>query len=184
MKFYKISWVKYEKDCLNLAKKVMSSPAGGQIKKIVAISRGGLVAARILSDLLSLPISHIAIASYQNLKQEKEPVITETPNHIFADEKILIVDEVCDTGKTFKRAIKYFKHFTNCQIYTLSLYLKPKSKYVPHYWTEKTDRWIIFPYEVRETHNAFLKIFKSPQKAREQMIKVGFERWELNNVKS
>jgi len=52
MKFYKVSWEQYEKDCFVLSRKIKHI----KFDKIVAISRGGLVAARIFSDLLDLSI--------------------------------------------------------------------------------------------------------------------------------
>lgn len=175
MKFHKLSWNQYEKCCLNLAKKLV----GVKIDKIVAISRGGLVAARILSDLLSIPISHITIESYKRLKQKKYAAITEVPSTNFNNMRILIVDEIADSGKTFKRALSYFKNFHLKKIYTLALIIKSHTKPLPNFWARKIDAWVIFPYEVRETYNAFVKLFRSKEKAREKMLEVGFKRWEI-----
>lgn len=178
MKFIKISWEKYEKDCIALAKKIKLSKL--KIDKIIAISRGGLPAARIFSDLLDLPISHITIESYKDLKQKKQTRITEIPNKSFDNKRLLLVDEIADSGKTFARASGYFKKFEDCKILTLALYIKPITKSVPDLWQERFDGWVIFPYEVKETYKAFVKIFKSPQKAKKKMIEVGFKEWELN----
>lgn len=177
MKFIKISWEKYERDCIALANKIRSSKL--EIDKIVAISRGGLPAARIFSDLLDLPISHITIESYKDLKQKKQTRITEIPKKSFANKKLLLVDEIADSGKTFTRARGYYKQFKNCQIITLALYIKPITKPLPDLWHERFDGWVIFPYEIKETYYAFVKLFKSPQKASEKMLEVGFEEWEI-----
>ncbi|MBI4226429.1 xanthine phosphoribosyltransferase, partial [Candidatus Roizmanbacteria bacterium] len=64
MQFHKVSWPQYERDCLSLAKKINHL----KFDKIVAISRGGLLVARMMSDLLSTTISHITIESYRDLK--------------------------------------------------------------------------------------------------------------------
>ncbi len=175
-KFHKISWQEYQKACFGLAKKLNKL----KLDKIVAISRGGLVAARILSDLLSIPISHITIESYKSLKQKKYALITETPSINFHNKTILLVDEIADSGKTLKRALSYFKNFHLKKIYTLALYVKSQTKPVPDYWSKKIDAWIIFPYEVRETYDAFKKIYKN--KAKEKMLDVGFKDWEINHL--
>lgn len=180
MKFHKISWQQYEKDCLALAKKIKHI----KIDKIVAISRGGLVVARIFSDLISTPISHITIESYLDLKQQKHTLITETPSTNFNKQRILIVDEIADSGRTFKRAKSYFKNFQIKKIYTLALYVKSKTSPLPHFWSKKIDAWIIFPYELKETYDAFLKLFKSKEKAREKLLEVGFKEWEIKSILS
>ncbi len=178
MKFEKISWKTYEKECINLAEKLKEQ----DIDIIVAISRGGLVAARIFSDLLKLSVSHITVASYQDLKQKKEIKITETPNRLFDNHNILLVDEVADTGKTFIRAIEYFKKFKKCNVITLALYIKSHTSPLPDYWAKKIDKWIIYPYELNETYHAFLKEFKTMKKAKQKLLEVGFYKWEINNL--
>ncbi len=175
-KFLKISWNQYQKNCFILAKDVRKK----NIDFIVAISRGGLVIARILSDILSLPISHITIISYQDLKQKKEIKITETPSRIFDNQTVLLVDEIADSGKTFRRASEYFDRFKNCSIYTLALYIKSYTKPVPDFWARKTDAWVIFPYELQETYQAFKKLYKSS--AEEKLFEVGFKKWEVDQV--
>lgn len=178
MKFHKISWQQYEEDCLKLAGKLKKK----KINKIVAISRGGLVVARILSDLLSIPISQITIESYQRLKQKRHVTITEVPSTNFSGMSILIVDEIADSGRTFKRALSYFKNFQVKKIYTLALIIKSHTKPLPDFWSKKIDAWIIFPYEIRETYQAFVRLFKSKGKAREKMKEVGFGEWELRLI--
>ncbi|MBI4066903.1 hypothetical protein HY407_00840 [Candidatus Gottesmanbacteria bacterium] len=175
MKFHKISWKDYHQACITLVKKIKNL----RIDKIVAISRGGLVPARILSDLTGISISHITIESYQSLKQKKYLTITEVPSTNFNDKTLLIVDDVADTGRTFKRAISYFKNFRVKKIFTLAPYLKSQSKHIPDFWAKKIDAWLIFPYELRETQKAFLKLFKSKEKAKNKLLEVGFKEWEL-----
>ena len=52
IKFLKVTWNDFEDDCIELSKKIKDI----KIHKIIAISRGGLVASRILSDLLTIKI--------------------------------------------------------------------------------------------------------------------------------
>ena len=167
-----------EKDCLTLAQNLLSV----KIDKIVAISRGGLVWGRLLSDLLKIPISHITIESYKNLRQEKEAMISEAPSHSFEDKTILIVDEIADSGKTFKRAVSYFQNFPLRKIYLLAPYVKSHSKIKPDFSVHTNDAWIIFPYEIRETYDAFIKLYKSSEKAKKKMLEVGFKNWEIASL--
>ncbi len=173
--FEKISWIDFVKDCAKLAQKINLA----SLTRIVAISRGGLIVARILSDLLDLPISHITIASYQDLRQMKEPVIIEGTTNFFANDHILLVDEVADTGKTFIRALSYLQNFSASKVHTAALYIKPKTKFVPDFYIRSIDAWIVFPYDIRETYTAFKKQLQNEKQALEQMKQVGFADWEI-----
>ena len=175
MEFTKLSWQELERDCLQLAKKINRT----EIDEIISISRGGMVVARMLSDFLHLPISHIAIESYTDLQQQKEPIISQVSSREFKGEKILLVDELADSGKTFLRGVSYLKELPITQVYTAAPYYKSHSVHIPDFTVKKMDSWIIFPYEVRETQDAFVKLFGSYEKAIEQMKSVGFEEWEL-----
>ncbi len=178
MKYSKISWEKLEKDCLELAKKLK----GRSIDRIICISRGGLPWARVLSDLLKLPIAHLAVESYADLKQVKKPVITESPKNIPKKENWLVVDDISDTGDTFALVVSHLKKYRTKTIYTLSPYIKPKTKFVPDFFVEKIDAWVIFPYEVRETYEAFLKIYKSREKSVEMLMRAGLKKWEVEGL--
>jgi hypoxanthine phosphoribosyltransferase len=178
LEFCNITWPVFEKDCINLAKKVKKF----NIDKIVSISRGGLVASRILSDLLSISISHITISSYLDLKKQKRPYIEETPQKSLNYKTILIVDEVSDTGQTLKKAVKYFKTQKVNRILTATLYIKSKTAFIPNFYIKKIDSWIIFPYELKETAKSFLKIFKSNEKTVKKLEELGFSKKLVKNI--
>ncbi len=177
MTFTKLSWQDLEKDCLELAEQIKQS--GIIVDEIISISRGGMVPSRILSDLLELPISHIAIQSYTDLKQTKEPEVTQVSSRQFKSETILLVDEVSDTGKTYERATRYLATLPLHKVYTASPYIKPHTTFVPDFWVKSLDTWIIFPYDIAVTKKDFTKEFGSLEKAIEKMKEIGFEEWEL-----
>lgn len=178
--FTKISWSRFSADACELSKKIQK--AHKPFTKIVAITRGGLVLARILSDLLRLPISHITIISYQDLKQTKEPMITEGTTGITKDDDILLIDEIADSGKTFQRARAYLGNFPYHSLHMVALYTKSHSNPQPDFAAETIDSWVIFPYEIRETYEAFLALFKTPEKAFEKMREVGFTETETSSL--
>lgn len=180
MRYVKISWLNLKKDSLLLAKKIQKKNI--HFDKIVAIARGGLVFSRILSDFLSLPISNIVISSYKDLKQQKEPEVIEESTASFSDQTILIVDDVSDTGKTFLRALSHFKNKNVKKIYTASPYIKPKTSFIPDFWVKNIDAWIVFPYDIKETYEAFLKNLGDSKKAKELMKKIGFKKNELKFI--
>lgn len=175
--FHKLTWTDLQRDCLTLYKKHLTNL---HIDLIVSISRGGTVVSRIFSDLLgSISISHIAISSYKDLKKQKHPQILETPNTSYKNESILLVDEVSDTGETFHLAKKFLSTHFPLKIYVLSPYIKPQTKFLPDFWEKNIDAWIVFPYDIRETAEGFVKQFGSKQKAAEKMYELGFAKEEV-----
>jgi len=174
--FKNITWNEFENDCIELSKRLRKT----KVDKIIAISRGGLIASRILSDLLSVPISHISISSYKNLKSEKEPLIEDVPKEKFKNKTLLIVDDVSDSGKTLERAISYFNTPKLNNIFTATVYIKPGTTHIPDFWIKKTSSWIIFPYEIKETAMAFLKIFKTKRRAKNELRRLGFSNSKIN----
>lgn len=65
---------------------------------------------------------------------------------------------------------------------TLTPYIKPHTTYRPDYFSRETDAWLIFPYDIRETYDNFVKEFQSKQKAHKKMKEIGFEDWELRAI--
>lgn len=176
MEFIKISWEKLYTDCVALSKKIKNT----EIDEIVAISRGGVVMGRLLSDFLSLPMSNISITSYIGTKQEKEPVITQELTKDIKGKTIILIDDVADTGKTFKKAVPYLDSLGAKKVITVAPYIKPHAIFIPNFWIESTAKWIIFPYEVWEVQNELASMFNSKEKAKETLKSLGVKDWEMH----
>ena len=120
---------------------------------IAGISRGGLVPARIISDLFlsqskKPTLAIMQIGFYSGIgKTEKEPIIyQDLPGHIHG-RKILLIDDVADSGVSLDFALKYLNMKKPMEVRIGTLYYKPWSMIKPHYYVEETDSWIIFPHE-------------------------------------
>lgn len=184
IKFHKLSWMDYYRDSVDLyKKKVRPTLKKNKIDYVVSITRGGGVIARIYSDLLGIiPISHITLTSYKDMKKLRKPIITEEPARDFKGKSIIIVDEVSDSGATFEIVVPYFKKKGAKKIYTLSPYIKPHTTFIPDFWYKSINAWIVFPHDVRETYEGFIKLLGSPKHAQEKMLEIGFEQWEIDAV--
>ena len=148
IQYLPISWNEYHTTAQKLAATILdhSKP----LDKIVAISRGGLTLGHLLSDFLRIPISTITIQSYTDIQAHGEIHITEKLQSPIRQKRILLVDDVSDSGKTLKRAIEYLKHFGPTSITTVTMFHKPHSSYRPDYFARQTTKWILFPYEPTE----------------------------------
>lgn len=99
---------------------------------IVGIKRGGTCFATVLSYLLGKPVHFIE--SKDNLCLFKE--------------KILLVDDICDTGNTFYNLTKNAKNYK-----TASLFYNVKQNFKVDYFARRIDRdydkfWVVFPWEM------------------------------------
>jgi len=166
LKFQYISWKELENICFELAKRVMNK----DFDRIVCISRGGAVVARIFSDFLNLSISNFVISSYVKVGKSSHPQVTEKLTIDIKDEKILLIDEIVDTGKTLKKALNYLKKKSPKSIYTVVPFIKPYTIIKPDLWKTETTNWIIFPYEIRETIEDVSKIWKNQRVSKKQMM--------------
>jgi len=70
------------------------------------------------------------------------------------DAKVLIVDDICDSGETFERLSNYIKDNINheCDVRFSALWWNNECDFEPHYYTRDLAKdtenvWIFFPHE-------------------------------------
>jgi hypoxanthine phosphoribosyltransferase len=148
---------------------------------IVGISRGGWIPARIISDLLENPnLANVSTEFYTQIGETKcEPTITQPVSVSVKDKKILLVDDVADTGKCLKLVCLHLKKKGAAEIKIASIYYKPWSIVIPDYYKKETQLWIVFPWEIKETVRKIIEKFKGPKKAineiKKKLIQLGLD---------
>ena len=129
---------------------------------IIGIARGGLVPARMVCDLLlqdeliSIRTEHWSTAS----KKEKARIKFSLPKE--ADilwKKVLVVDDIADTGESFSLILDYLKEKCPLETRTAVLQYKTSSTFVPDYWGEKLEEWnwVIYPWAFYEDIAGFVR---------------------------
>ena len=103
----------------------MSEP---EIGAIYGLPRGGLPIAVSLSHKLGLPL----LMNYYDRK-------------VVTNKKILVVDDIADTGKTLK-------DFDNKNNVIVTFHYHKQSLVKPRFYCEdKDDKWIVYPWEMRDS---------------------------------
>ena len=150
-KFEAPSWNQIYDLLLELADRIRKD--GFKPDVIVGVSRGGWPPARILSDLLSNPnLANVRADFYVGVAETKcEPALTQPISVAVAGKRVLIVDEVADTGKTLKLVKEHVIEQGAVEARTATAYCKPRNIARPDYCSRETSDWIIFPWEVKET---------------------------------
>lgn len=120
---------------------------------VVGIMRGGVIAARLIGDLLGVDsISLMEIKFYKGIGERgEEPRITQPLTINVKGKRVLVIDDIADSGNTMRTAIDYIKGMNPLQVKTATLLLKPWTKFKPDYYGGETTMWIVFPWELGET---------------------------------
>ena len=148
---------------LLLAQKIFES--GFKPDFIVAIWRGGTpvgIAIQEFYEYLNFSTDHIAIRTsyYSGLNKVRDKVrvhgLEYLTKNINAEDSLLIVDDVFDTGNSVKAALDKIKERsrknTPQDIRIATPYYKPsknQTDIVPDYYVHETDEWLVFPHELK-----------------------------------
>jgi len=151
------TWTQIYTMLLDLADKTRNSSFKPDI--IVGVSRGGWLPARVLSDLLSNPsLASVGAELYVGVSEPNgKAVITQPVSTRVKGKKVLIVDEVVDTGKTLELVKEYVAEQGAAAVRIATVYWKPWSTVKPDFFEKETDRWIVFPWETKETVRKIMK---------------------------
>jgi len=146
-----LTWNRTYNVLLSLARRILRS--GFVPDVIVGISRGGWVPARVLCDLLNAPVlASIGVAFYTGVgKAGRRPMLTQPLSVAVLGKKVLLVDEVTDTGESLKLAKEQLVTEGAKEVRTVTMYTKPWSIIEPDFHEKKTSSWIVFPWETKET---------------------------------
>ena len=174
------SWDQIYELLLNLACTVRRTGFKSEI--IVGVSRGGWPPARVMSDLLENPrVANVAAEFYIGVAETKgKPVITQPVSVSVKGKKVLVVDDVADTGESLRLVRSHLEEQGATEVKTATIYYKPWSVIIPDYYEKETRSWIIFPWERKETVRKIVEKCKrqgnSIDTAKEKLVSSGLER--------
>lgn len=147
-KGFHVSWDQIHRDARALAWRLDGQgPDDGAWRAVVAITRGGMAPAMIVSRELDIrTVDTISVKSYDNQTQAPAQVLKAPDAGLMGDGTgILIIDDLVDTGKTLALVREMYPraHFA-------TVYAKPKGRaMVDTYITEVSqDTWIFFPWDM------------------------------------
>jgi hypoxanthine phosphoribosyltransferase len=133
---------------------------------VIAISRGGFTPARVLCDVLGIfNLTSIRVVHYRG-PADMEPVATvKYPLCIpVAGQRLLVVDDVNDTGDTLKAARAHLEALGPVEVRMAVLHEKTGSPVRAEYTGGVIDewRWLLYPWAVVEDVGGFLSQMRPP----------------------
>ncbi|MDP2648376.1 MAG: phosphoribosyltransferase family protein [bacterium] len=143
----KISWKKLEALTKTLARAVRASKYKPDY--LVGITRGGLVPLALLAEEFDTRnVATFSAHSYAGEKRD-EITITSTPSADMRGKRVLLVDEIVDSGETIKHvAALIAKRYHAREVRTAVIVVNTKrASFRPDYCATKTEQWVVFPWE-------------------------------------
>ena len=118
---------------------------------VIGFGRGGLIPATMIAYKLSLPVLNYGVSSYIN--KDKTSAYNEYQSINFKNlpttTRLLVVDDICDTGETFR----YFKQIVDknniSDITYTALFAKESSSTNVDFYSSLAgeDQWIVFLWD-------------------------------------
>lgn len=155
---------------------------------ILGVSRGGIIPALLVSDRLGVPLDIIGVRFYKGVGDvEERPHIIQDISRELGDKRVLIIDDVSDTGHTLRLVKNYVEERGAREVMVCTLHYKPWAVYRPDYYVEETEAWIIYPWEVKETIDYVSKRLRekglSWREVREEMRRRGIPEEMLEMIR-
>ena len=142
------SWEEMRRDVNVLCRDIVLDKFDPQV--IVGLSRGGLTPGVMMSHWFKLPFKPVQAAL-------RDFPVWESYLPRKTDKRVLIVDDICDSGETLERISG---HITgpredldiDCDVRFATLWWNNEIDFEPHYYAQEmakdsTNTWIHFPWE-------------------------------------
>ena len=159
MTILNISWEEYHKKTEQLAVKVYDD--GWKFNQVVCIAKGGMRVGDVFARIFNVPLAILSVESYkgEGMKNKRGAItfsrdLAKTSPNIGS--KVLLVDDLADSGITLKKSIDWLEHFYGFYfdepVRTAVLFYKAASKFKPTYHVDylKDSPWIVMPFEKYE----------------------------------
>jgi len=164
------NWEYLDNLCRRLAEKIMED--GFEPNTIVALAKGGWFVGTLLCDIMGLEdIVTLGIKQYVSYDRRELKVHDVSLEY---REKVLIVDDLINTGKNMMRAKEIVERSAK-SIRTACLLLVSTSNFIPDYFGEYLEgfSWVIFPWNIVEDLSSLIRA-----------VMVEKELWKVREIKS
>ena len=159
-----VSWLEVVDWTRTLSDKVMDSGYNPEI--LLAIARSGFVPGRLISDytgntdLYALKVEHWLDTTAEHAEDAVIPHRTPLP---VKGKRVLVIDDLVDTGKSAINTIKYCKEQGAKTVKAAVMIYLTGSKLKPDFYSLKEEDWVwyIFPWNrTEDLRNLSMKLFE------------------------
>jgi len=150
MEFLAPTWERIHVESLQLSSKILQS--GYYPDVVIGVLRGGYIIARLVTDVIQVEdLGVVEVKFYKGIGERAErPIITQPLTTDVRGKKVLIIDDVVDSGRTLQVVSEQVRLRGAKDVKSAVLYYKPKSIIKPDYFIVETEAWVFFPWEIGE----------------------------------
>ena len=142
---------------------------------VIGIWRGGAPIAIAMHEYLShqgVHVDHAVISarSYTGIKEQSNQIdltgLEGLEGVLSSDSRVLLVDDIFDTGRTMNSVIRSLRQLKNGQSAAIKIacpWYKPSSNLTslkPDYYVNETAKWVVFPHELMGLEESDIKEHK------------------------
>jgi hypoxanthine phosphoribosyltransferase len=142
-----LTWQAFGEASRDLAEKIAAD--GFRPDLILAIARGGMFVAGALGYALAVKNLHLMNVEFytgEGTTLDMPVMLPPVPDAVdFSAKKVLIADDVADTGKTIELVQGFVREHV-AEVRSAVIYEKPTSLIKCDYVWQRTDHWINFPW--------------------------------------
>ena len=137
-------WNEMRRDVNTLCREILLDGFNPEV--IVGLSRGGLTPGVMMSHWMQKPFKPIK-TSLRDFPEWEDYLPKKT------DERVLIVDDICDSGETFQKISDFItERGVDVEVRFASLWWNNEVDFEPHYYVQECAKdsagiWIHFPWE-------------------------------------
>jgi hypothetical protein len=138
-------WKEMRRDVNSLCRQIVLDKFDPNV--IVGLSRGGLTPGVMMSHWMKKPFKPVK-ASLRDFPEWEDYLPRKT------DERVLIVDDICDSGETFERISEYInkRKVNGVDVRFATLWWNNECDFEPHYYVQECAKdseniWINFAWE-------------------------------------
>lgn len=142
-----VDWPLFGELCRGLALRVAQSY---DPEVVVGIARAGVIPGAVIASILQRPFLSMSVAKDG---EAAPPVVVGTPD-VLADRRVLLVDETCDSGDTFKVALSALRRYRPADVKTAVSFRT--GEYAPDFHAMATESHIVLPWDRLVVHEGEL----------------------------
>jgi len=150
MEYMRLTWDQIEEMVENVCKQIIEKKFFPNY--IIALGRGGLIPARLVSDRLGInDIGFINVKLYKNVGVKNKEITIKNFNDIIENKNILLIDDIADSGETIEKTIKHLLCTRYKTLKTAVLLIRESIVRKPSFFDRVVKKeWIVFPWEKEE----------------------------------
>jgi hypoxanthine phosphoribosyltransferase len=144
-----LSWDDLTAAADGLAGRVVASDFAPEF--LVGITTGGLIPLTFMAKRLGVhDVLTIYAKSYDG-QEQKGLEIKYRPAVDLKNRRVLLVDEIADSGATLRAVSKIFAEEYGADLKTLTFVRKNTCTFEPDFWAIPTDEWVVFPWDEKKS---------------------------------